>query len=291
MNSISGPEVFARSLATRQVHLSLSRAVGDAVSVLRADGFDLIIVETAGIGQSDSEIVEVADASIYVMTPDYGAPSQLEKIDMLELADAIVLNKSDRRGAEDALRDVRKQWKRNHKAFDKLTQTYRCTPPWPASGMTRESMPSTPRCVLWLLSTGAYRATGAQPGTRSRCHQPLCRSAASATWRKSQRPPALPPENGSTDGRCPTGCCAAADAGGDGRRAGRRSSTPRGKGRRGHQRFGRRPCRGTRNMAGTPSPVRRPAAVLRRSRTSNRGGEPGRDDVGNPPPAGSCAPQ
>ena len=119
MNSISGPEVFARSLATRQVHLSLSRAVGDAVSVLRADGFDLIIVETAGIGQSDSEIVEVADASIYVMTPDYGAPSQLEKIDMLELADAIVLNKSDRRGAEDALRDVRKQWKRNHKAFDK----------------------------------------------------------------------------------------------------------------------------------------------------------------------------
>ncbi len=118
MNSISGEGIFARSLATRQAHLALSQAVSDAVLVLKAAGFDMILVETAGIGQSDSEIVDLADTSIYVMTPEYGAPSQLEKIDMLELADLVVLNKSDRRGAEDALRDVRKQWRRNHTAFE-----------------------------------------------------------------------------------------------------------------------------------------------------------------------------
>ncbi len=114
MNAIHGPGMFARSLATRRAHLALSRAVADAVRVLQAAGFDLVLIETAGIGQSDSEVIDLADTSVYVMTPEYGAPSQLEKIDMLELADAIVLNKSDRRGAADALRDVRKQWRRNH---------------------------------------------------------------------------------------------------------------------------------------------------------------------------------
>ncbi|HTF33768.1 MAG TPA: methylmalonyl-CoA mutase family protein [Myxococcota bacterium] len=117
MNAIHAPTVFVRSLATRQAHLALSTAVRDAVSVLQAAGFDLVIVETAGIGQSDSEIIDLADLSVYVMTPEYGAPSQLEKIDMLELADLVVLNKSDRAGAEDALRDVRKQWRRNHNSF------------------------------------------------------------------------------------------------------------------------------------------------------------------------------
>jgi len=117
MNAIHVPTLFVRSLATRQAHLALSGAVRDAVSVLQAAGFDLVVVETAGIGQSDSEVIDLSDLSVYVMTPEYGAPTQLEKIDMLELADLIVLNKSDRAGAADALRDVRKQWRRNHNAF------------------------------------------------------------------------------------------------------------------------------------------------------------------------------
>jgi len=114
LNAIHGDGVFVRSLATRQAHLALSEAVKDGIAVLQAALFDLVLVETAGIGQSDSEIVDLADVSVYVMTPEYGAPSQLEKIDMLELADVVVLNKSDRPGAQDALRDVRKQWRRNH---------------------------------------------------------------------------------------------------------------------------------------------------------------------------------
>ena len=118
VNSSARPRCFARSLATRRAHLALSQAVGDAVNVLKTAGYRLIIVETAGIGQSDSEIVDLADVSLYVMTPEYGAPSQLEKIDMLDLADLVALNKSDRRGALDALRDVRKQWRRNHTAFE-----------------------------------------------------------------------------------------------------------------------------------------------------------------------------
>ena len=114
MNSLAAPNVFMRSLATRRQHLATSAVVADVIALYRAVGFDLIVVETAGIGQSDTEIVDVADLSLYVMTAEYGAASQLEKIDMLDFADMIVLNKFEKRGAEDALRDVRKQWRRNH---------------------------------------------------------------------------------------------------------------------------------------------------------------------------------
>jgi methylmalonyl-CoA mutase len=113
MNAIHGPGVFVRSLATRQAHLALSRSVADALRVLQAADYDLLIVETAGIGQSDSEVIDLVDLPVYVMTPEYGAPSQHEKIDMLDLAEVIVLNKADRHGADDALRDVRRQWRRN----------------------------------------------------------------------------------------------------------------------------------------------------------------------------------
>ncbi|MHA7838301.1 MAG: cobalamin-dependent protein, partial [bacterium] len=113
MNAIQGPQVFVRSMATRRAHLSLAAAVSDALSLLRGAAFDVVFLETAGIGQSDSEIIDQVDCSLYVMTPEYGAPSQLEKIDMIDFADLVVLNKCDRQGAADALRDVRKQWRRN----------------------------------------------------------------------------------------------------------------------------------------------------------------------------------
>jgi len=118
MNTLRSEQVFMRSIATRRQHLATSEMLGDHILFLKSLGFDLVIVETAGIGQSDSEIVDLVDYSVYVMTSEYGAASQLEKIDMLDFADLIVLNKYDKRGAEDALRDIRKQWKRNHTAFD-----------------------------------------------------------------------------------------------------------------------------------------------------------------------------
>jgi len=117
MNAIGGSQVFVRSMATRRANLALAAAVGDGLNLLRSASFDVVLLETAGIGQSDSEIVDQVDRSLYVMTPDYGAPSQLEKIDMIDFADIIVLNKFDRRGARDSLRDVRKQWRRNRDAL------------------------------------------------------------------------------------------------------------------------------------------------------------------------------
>lgn len=114
MNSINNPRVYMRSLATRQSNLALSKHVREAVQVLKAAQYDLIILETSGIGQSDTEILDHSDVSLYVMTPEYGAATQLEKIDMLDFADIIALNKFDKRGALDALRDVKKQYQRNH---------------------------------------------------------------------------------------------------------------------------------------------------------------------------------
>jgi methylmalonyl-CoA mutase len=117
MNSIRNPRVYMRSLATRQSNLALSKYVKEAVDIVKAAGFDLIILETSGIGQSDTEIVEHCNMSLYVMTPEYGAATQLEKIDMLDFADIIAINKFDKKGSQDALRDVKKQYQRNHQKF------------------------------------------------------------------------------------------------------------------------------------------------------------------------------
>lgn len=117
MNSLRSKRVFMRSMATRRQHMATNLVLKDCIAFLKSLGYDLVIVETAGIGQSDSEIVDLVDFPMYVMTSDFGAPSQLEKIDMLDYAELVVLNKFDKRGAEDALRDVRKQWKRNRVAF------------------------------------------------------------------------------------------------------------------------------------------------------------------------------
>ncbi len=119
MNSINNERVYMRSLATRQANLSLSPYVHDAVDIVKAAGYDLVILETSGIGQSDTEITDQSDVAMYVMTPEYGAATQLEKIDMLDFADIIAVNKFDKRGALDALRDVKKQYQRNHEIFDK----------------------------------------------------------------------------------------------------------------------------------------------------------------------------
>ncbi len=117
MNSLRSPRVYMRSMATRRQHAAINTVLRDCIGFLKSLAYDLVIVETAGIGQSDSEIVDLVDFPMYVMTSDFGAPSQLEKIDMLDYAELVVLNKFDKRGAEDALRDVRKQWKRNRVAF------------------------------------------------------------------------------------------------------------------------------------------------------------------------------
>lgn len=123
MNSINNDRVYMRSLATRQSNLALSPHIQDAVNIVKAAGFDLVILETSGIGQSDTEIEEHSDVSMYVMTPEYGAATQLEKIDMLDFADIISINKFDKRGAQDALRDVQKQFQRNHNRFEEPTNT------------------------------------------------------------------------------------------------------------------------------------------------------------------------
>lgn len=118
MNSIYNERVYMRSFATRQAHLALNKTIVPAINVLKVAGYDLIIVETAGIGQSDSEITEISDVAVYVMTPEYGAATQLEKIDMIDFADLVALNKFDKRGALDALRDVQKQYQRGHGFWD-----------------------------------------------------------------------------------------------------------------------------------------------------------------------------
>ena len=118
MNTLDNPRVYMRSLATRGSSMEISRALGDVIKVAQAAGYDLVVVETAGIGQGDAAVVDVVDLSLYVMTSEFGAASQLEKIDMLDFADLVAVNKFERRGSEDALRDVRKQMQRNMNAWN-----------------------------------------------------------------------------------------------------------------------------------------------------------------------------
>jgi methylmalonyl-CoA mutase len=117
MNAIDNPRVYMRSLATRRSHTEIPDAMTECIAVAKAAGYDLVIAETAGIGQGDSHIIDIVDLSIYVMTSEFGAASQLEKIDMLDFADIVVVNKYEKRGGEDAVRDVRKQVQRNRNAF------------------------------------------------------------------------------------------------------------------------------------------------------------------------------
>lgn len=119
MNSASSERLFMRSMATRSTNTSISPAVKESLKYLKRQDFDLVILETAGIGQSGSEVSDLADISLYVMTPEFGAPSQLEKIDMLDYADLVALNKSDKQGSLDALRDVQKAYQRNNGLFDR----------------------------------------------------------------------------------------------------------------------------------------------------------------------------
>jgi methylmalonyl-CoA mutase len=122
MNAISTPRVYMRSFATRRSNAEITDALPESIDVVKAAGFDLVIVETAGIGQGDSKITDLVDVSIYVMTSEFGAASQLEKIDMLDYADLVVVNKYEKMGGEDAVRDVRKQIQRNQNAWDKLPE-------------------------------------------------------------------------------------------------------------------------------------------------------------------------
>src|SRR5688500_4823782 len=123
MNAIDHPNIFMRSLATRDTGKEISGALPEVIAACKLAGFDLVIVETSGIGQGDAAIVPFVDASLYVMTPEFGAASQLEKIDMLDFADFVAINKFDRKGAEDALRDVRKQYQRNRELFAQAPDT------------------------------------------------------------------------------------------------------------------------------------------------------------------------
>jgi methylmalonyl-CoA mutase len=164
MNTASNPRVYMRSMATRQSNLALSKHVQDALDILKAAKFDIIILETSGIGQSDTEIIDHSDVSLYVMTPEYGAATQLEKIDMLDFADIIAINKFDKRGALDALRDVKKQYQRNHQLWDSAIEDMPVFGTI-ASQFNDPGMNALYRAIMNLLAekTGVPLQSGIQP--------------------------------------------------------------------------------------------------------------------------------
>ena len=172
-NSMRDERIFMRSMATRRRHSSTSAVLHDALAFLRTAGFDLIVVETAGIGQSDSEIVDLVDLPVYVMTSEFGAASQLEKIEMLDLAEIVVINKFDKRGAQDALRDVRKQFKRNRVAFELADDD---VPVYPTIASQFHDPGLTWMFVKLCQAIGAMDAFDAakfDPGVAPEDHEPL----------------------------------------------------------------------------------------------------------------------
>ena len=191
MNSLADEQIFMRSLATRRQNLATSAVLADTINLLKCAGFDLIVVETAGIGQSDTEIVDLVDVPVYVMTSEYGAASQLEKIDMLDFAELIALNKFEKRGAEDALRDVRKQWRRNHPTM-KLPDDE--IPVFPTIA-SRFNDPGRQPAVRRALRACSIEKRAASRAGQSRIRAPmelverhaLCRRSARAIWPRSRR--------------------------------------------------------------------------------------------------------
>jgi methylmalonyl-CoA mutase len=215
MNALAHGQLFMRSLATRRQHLATSAVLADTVQLLKSAGFDLVVVETAGIGQSDTEIVDLVDLSMYVMTSDYGAASQLEKIDMLDFADFIALNKFEKRGAEDALRDVRKQVSRNRKLFKmppeqlpvyptiasqfndpgvnalfgalcvRLHEQWGRLRPWQPEGLAPLGLPKRQAAAT---RTGRHSTPPTRPAARTAC---IARSSRSAIRRSRRRSTAI----------------------------------------------------------------------------------------------------
>ena len=163
MNAIEHPNIYMRSLATRDAGSEISKALPDVIAACKVAGFDLIVVETSGIGQGDAAIVPLVDASLYVMTPEFGAASQLEKIDMLDFADFVAINKFDRKGAQDALRDVRKQFQRNREAWKSAPDAM------PVFGTMASRFNDDGVTALYQALLPALVAKGLEGRSRARC--------------------------------------------------------------------------------------------------------------------------
>ena len=162
--------IYMRSLATRDAGSEISKALPDAIAACKAAGFDLVVVETSGIGQGDAAIVPHVDVSLYVMTPEFGAASQLEKIDMLDFADFVAINKFDRKGAQDALRDVRKQYQRNRELFGR-PRPRRCRSSAPIASRFNDDGVTALYQARWprrLRARGLALAPGALPAVATR---------------------------------------------------------------------------------------------------------------------------